>query len=160
VKSYLKEPRLENPNLLLLARNQLRPCLLQVPGICTHRPGAYVQCCACHGNSSIYGKGSRIKAHDFFSVWGCARGHTWLDESYTASGAERQQAFRYALVRQIAEWSKLLEDPLTGPKDRASCLWALEHLAQRGYSMCNTAGVFVPNLVLPWSHDARIQKTA
>jgi hypothetical protein len=157
VKSYLKEPRLENPHLLLMARSELRPCLLQVPGVCTHAPGAEVWCCACHGNAAEYNKGLGMKAHDFFSVWGCARAHNWLDSSYVASGEERQQAFREALPRQIVQWAKMLEPFACGAKDRKACEWALQHLFERGYARVEH-GLYLP--FTPWTRDARIQKTA
>lgn len=131
-----KQPRLENPHLLLMARRELRPCLLGIPGVCPteHHRSIAVQCCACHGNSSIFNKGGHIKAHDFFTVWGCARCHTWLDESYTASGDERQKAFLAALELQIDEWVILALEPMTTQKDCDAVTWALEHLSERGYA--------------------------
>jgi hypothetical protein len=131
IRSFPKQPRLENPHLLLMAREVRRPCLIRSPQCCAS--GYAVQCCACHGNSSRYGKGRGIKAHDFFSVWGCARCHTWLDESYTASGQERQQAFEAALDRQITEWVIIALDPSTSKKDYEAVSWAINNLTERGY---------------------------
>lgn len=128
-----KEPRLENPHLLLMARNVRRPCLLRVPGVCMAAgPDLPMWCCACHGNSSIYGKGGHIKAHDFFTVWGCATCHTWLDTTAKASGEDRQQAFAEALPRQIDQWAIIEAGPWSR-KDRDAARWALEQLSARGF---------------------------
>lgn len=142
-----KEPRLENPHLLLMARNQPRPCLIIVPGLCVTL-GRETSCCACHGNSHVWNKGGHQKAHDFFSVWGCARCHSWLDSSYSASGEERDQAFRRALALQIIHWDVIATNLTGNPKDVAAARWALEHLIDRGYADLSVrAGQFAtPNL--------------
>lgn len=133
--AYNKEPRIEIPRLLELARNQPRPCMLNVPGQC-RLPGRRSQggCVACHGNLAEFNKGRGVKAHDFFSVWGCPWCHTWLDESYVASGAEREETFRIALTHQIDQWGLLAADPLVRPKDRDPIRQALQELAARGYA--------------------------
>lgn len=142
--AYPKEPRIEIPRLLELARNQPRPCLLNIPGQC-RIPGrrAEGQCVACHGNAPEFNKGRGIKAHDFFSVWGCAWCHTWLDESYSASGDERLQAFRWALAYQVSHWSQLLIQPTIRPKDSEPILEALAHLTVRGYAL-RQGRTFIP----------------
>ncbi len=129
-----KEPRLENPYLLEMAREVPRPCLLSVPGVCIAGSITVpVACCACHGNSSIYGKGGHKKAHDFFSVWGCHACHTWLDTTAKASGDDRQAAFAIALDRQINEWLIISLEPATTQRDYDAVTWALHHLIERGY---------------------------
>jgi hypothetical protein len=132
---YAKDPRIEIPHLLLLARNQPRPCMLNVSGQC-RLPGrrAEGQCVACHGNSAAFGKARGIKAHDFFSVWGCAWCHAWLDSSYVASGEEREQAFKIALNHQIIQWSAIAEEPTRKTADLQATRLALAYLAERGYA--------------------------
>lgn len=130
-----KEPRIEIPQLLLLARNQPRPCMLCVPRQC-RLPGRHSegQCFACHGNAPEFNKGGHIKAHDFFSVWGCSWCHDWLDSSYVASGHERYLAFREALDCQITEWAKIVGEITRRKADRDACTLALTHLTERGYA--------------------------
>ena len=140
---FPKNPRLENPHLLLMARREPRPCLLAVPGVC--RAGfSLVSCCACHGNGSRFNKGGRMKAHDFFSVWGCDRCHTWLDESYSATGEERQGAFLSALVRQIEHWAMIACGASTNHKDRDAARWALDHLSALGYAKSDPDRYAIP----------------
>jgi hypothetical protein len=128
-----KNPRLEKPHLLLMARAVPRPCLLRVPGVCAS--GLHdTSCCACHGNGHEWNKGARIKAHDFFSVWGCARCHNWLDSSHVADYCQRDDAFRVALSRQIVEWAKIAASSTAKPADRNAATWAIEHLITRGYA--------------------------
>lgn len=142
-----KEPRLENPHLLLMARNQPRPCLLRVPGLCL-ADGRVTSCCACHGNAGEWNKAGAMKAHDFFSVWGCARCHSWLDASYSASGEERDQAFRRALALQIVHWDVIASYPTGKRKDVEAAHWALQHLVERGYAIHSphTGRFAIPNL--------------
>lgn len=154
--SFLKDPRLENPHLLRMARCETRPCLLRVPDVC--RAGASsVPCCACHGNSHEFGKGRGYKAHDFFSVWGCARCHRWLDESYSATGEERYMAFRTALVRQITAWAEIARAPTANPRDVDATRWALDHLVARGYAVRDVHLYASP---IPAHLDALQQKAA
>lgn len=135
-----KQPRLEYPHLLEMARTSPRPCLLRVPGTCVS--GIHdTACCACHGNGHEWNKGMRMKAHDFFSVWGCARCHHWLDTSYIASLEQRDDAFRVALSRQIVEWAKIVASPTAKPADRNAAMWAIDHLITRGYAKTD-AGLF------------------
>ena len=37
------------------------------------------QCCWCHSNSYIHGKGRSQKAHDLFGFYGCQLCHDWFD---------------------------------------------------------------------------------
>lgn len=131
--SYAKNPRVEIPRLLELARIAPRPCLLRVPKVCTSY-GSDTSCCACHGNGFAYNKGGAMKAHDFFSVWGCARCHAWLDSSYSAEYDDKQEAFRVALYRQVVEWAKIVQNMNAKPADRNACTQALDELVTRGYA--------------------------
>jgi hypothetical protein len=125
-----KEPRLENQHLLLMARRSGQSCLLQVEGVCW---GAKDDTCACHGNSAIFGKGMGMKAHDFYTVRGCARCHTWLDTSYIATYEERMSAFMDGMSRQISEWRRAVLDPRTSDADRRAIQWALDNLKREGF---------------------------
>lgn len=129
-----KEPRIEIPHLMLMARRPGQICLLRVPGVCPYPGMQRDDCCGCHGNGFEYGKGLGIKAHDFFTVRGCARCHLWLDSSYRASYEERQDAFRAGFQRQITEWRYLLTCADTPAKDREAVALALEHLRAKGYA--------------------------
>lgn len=140
-RGYVREPRIEIPRLLELARNQPRPCMLNVDGQC-RLPGrrSEGQCYACHGNGSWFNKAGAMKAHDHFSVWGCAWCHDWLDESYSATGEERLECFKRALFYQIQHWSRLLAEPTIRPKDMEPIQQALGHLIDAGYAMRQTLG--------------------
>jgi hypothetical protein len=130
-----KDPRIEIPHLMLMARRPQQVCLLRIPGVC---PGAMLRddCCHAHLNGAAFNKGLGLKAHDFFGVRACARCHTWLDSSYSATQEQRQAAGLAGLQRQIAEWRFLLtkvgiaREPV---KDREAVALALEHLKARGY---------------------------
>lgn len=143
MRSFPKNPRLENPHLLLMARREERPCLLSVPGLCT-AGYSLVACCACHGNGHEFNKGRNLKAHDFFSVWGCARCHNWLDSSYIASGQERHERFLFALARQIEQWAMIANGATRKPKDREAAEWALTHLIERGYAAFHPEKFAIP----------------
>jgi hypothetical protein len=147
MRSYPKNPRQENPHLLLMARNEQRPCLIQAPGLCVSR-GAAVWCCACHGNSSLFNKGGQFKAHDFFTVWGCARCHGWMDASYTASGYERQQAFLRALAHQVRCYAEMIEFGAESKKNRAAARWALDGLIAEGYAVADPDHIAAPSRLL------------
>lgn len=129
-----KEPRIEIPHLMLMARRPQQICLLRVPGVCPYPGMLRDDCCACHGNSSIYGKGLGRKADDYFIVRGCAHCHTWLDTSFSSTNEDRQQAFLFGLDRQVIEWRYLLTCADTPAKDREAVALALEHLRVKGYA--------------------------
>jgi len=112
-----------NPHLLAMARGQR--CLLRVPGVCNGDPETTV---ACHSNLSIHEKGGHRKADDCYSVWGCARCHTWLDSSYSATGAARSQRFMAAHLRQVMEWRRIASSPDIPEADRRAAAWALDQL--------------------------------
>ncbi|MCZ2496419.1 DUF1364 family protein [Xylophilus sp. Kf1] len=112
-----------NPHLLAMARG--RACLLQVPGICN---GDRETTVACHSNLTEHEKGGHRKADDCYSVWGCARCHTWLDSSYAATGAEREAAFMAAHLRQVNVWRLLVALQTIPEADRRAAQWALDNL--------------------------------
>lgn len=105
--AFPKTNHYRDPALLALARG--RECVLRVPGICNR--GETV---ACHSNAGVHGKGKAIKAHDWASVWGCARCHNWLDASFSASGDRRREVFEAAHIKQLEAW-KQIEDDTTEP---------------------------------------------
>lgn len=111
-----------NSRLRDMARGM--PCLLQVPGVCSH-DSATVVCC--HSNLSIHGKAGARKADDHYSVWGCAACHRWLDQG-PAPRAQKTAAFMAAHLRQVLEWRAIAFDPGSAPRDRAAALWALDLL--------------------------------
>lgn len=100
------------------------PCLLQVPGVCSHDRATVV---CCHSNLSIHGKAGARKADDHYSVWGCAACHRWLDQG-PAPKAQKYSAFMAAHLRQVLEWRAIAFDPASAPSDRSAALWALERL--------------------------------
>lgn len=110
-----------NARLLALAKG--RHCMLRVPNVCRDEVDTVV---ACHGNSSAYGKAIGRKADDHYSVWGCARCHTWLDSSYCTSGKERQKYFQQALSRQLIAWGAIARNDGEKARDQAAALWALD----------------------------------
>ena len=125
-----KEPRIEIPRLMLMARRPGQMCLLQIPRVCE---GARDDTCHCHLNGAAYNKGLGMKAHDPFGVRGCARCHTFLDSSYSATYEERQAAGLVGLARQIDEW-KQQEHTLPDLKDREAVQTALRFLRLKGFA--------------------------
>jgi hypothetical protein len=122
---FLKNPRQENPALLKLARR--RPCLVRVS--CEGQPSDTTV--AAHSNSQKHGKGMARKADDQYTVWACARRHSWLDGSYSATGEERQAAFNAAHKRQMRQWSLIAYGgDLQLFHDRKAAAWALDRIAE------------------------------
>lgn len=122
---YPKTPRKENPALLKMAHG--KPCLLRVR--CDGSPSETTV--AAHSNSQKHGKGMGRKADDCYTVWACARCHTWLDSSYNATQEERQAAFEAAHKRQVKAWNDMVFD--IGGKDYMDgrvARWALDQLRQ------------------------------
>lgn len=117
------EPQ-RNPHLLAMARG--RPCLLRTR-MCNYDTSTTV---AAHSNLLVHGKGRGRKADDCYSVWACARCHNWLDSSYDASFAEKEAAFKLALLAQVDEWRSIASSPTASPKDKAAATWALERLSR------------------------------
>lgn len=97
------------------------PCLLRVPGVCTHDRATVV---CCHSNLSIHGKAGARKADDHYSVWGCAACHRWLDQG-PAPRAQKAAAFMAAHLAQVLEWRAIAYDSSSAPRDRSAALWAL-----------------------------------
>lgn len=117
------EPQ-RNAHLLSMARG--RPCLL-LTRVCNADTSTTV---AAHSNLLAHGKGRGRKADDCYSVWACARCHAWLDASYDAEFAEKEEAFMRALVAQVDEWKAIADSAAASPKDRAASMWALQRLQQ------------------------------
>ena len=108
-----------NSHLRDMARGM--PCLLRVPGICSH-DSATVVCC--HSNLSIHGKAGARKADDQYSVWGCATCHRWLDAGPSPK-AIKTAVFMAAHLAQVLEWRAIAFDSRSAPRDRAAAQWAL-----------------------------------
>lgn len=111
-----------NKQLRQMARD--KPCLLLVPGHCTHDRSTVV---CCHSNLSAHGKAGARKADDHYSAWGCSACHRWLDQG-TAPRAQKTSVFMAAHLRQVQEWRAIAFDPRSAPRDKAAALWALERL--------------------------------
>lgn len=126
-----KQPRIEIPHLMLMARRPQQICLLRVPGVC---PGAMLRddCCHAHMNGAEFNKGLGMKAHDFFGVRACSRCHAWLDSSYRATREARIAMARAGLDRQVIEWRARLMQPCPHA-DWAAMHKALAELRKRGY---------------------------
>lgn len=99
-----------------------RPCLLMMAMYC--QPGSTV---AAHSNFVGSGKGLGMKAHDFNTVWACARCHDALDSGHR-SYDEKYTAFHKAHIRQLDAWKKIAEDPQEKEKYRKAAQWAIDHL--------------------------------
>ncbi|RYF62096.1 MAG: DUF1364 family protein [Comamonadaceae bacterium] len=111
-----------NKHLRQMAQD--KPCLLLVPGHCTHDRSTVV---CCHSNLSAHGKAGARKADDHYSAWGCSACHRWLDQG-TAPRAQKTSVFMGAHLRQVLEWRAIAFDPSSAPRDKAAALWALERL--------------------------------
>jgi hypothetical protein len=112
-----------DPVLLEMARG--RPCLLMVPGMCSHRVDTVA---AAHSNLSIHGKGGARKADDCYTAWGCAACHIlWLDQG-RAPAAAKEAVFMEAHARQVLAWRLIAQDPQEPERFRAAARRALERL--------------------------------
>lgn len=111
--------------VLDLARG--RECLLCVPGVCQDRCGETTV--ACHSNMSRHGKAGARKADDFWSVWGCAACHEWLDRG-PAPEKSKMAIFYCAHVRQKLHWRKLASDPSESAAVRRAAGKAMAGLAE------------------------------
>jgi hypothetical protein len=124
MRSFLKQPRGANRQLLDLARGQ--DCLLQSP-MCNHDPATVV---ACHPRGvSDYGTGGHYKAGDEYSVWGCHACNFFTDQAKDASAEEKAELFAEARPRQIARWREIAASDRKEPRRRAA-LWALQQLGE------------------------------
>lgn len=111
-----------DPTLLEMARG--RPCLLMIPGLCSHRVDTVV---AAHSNLSVHGKGGARKADDCYSCWACAACHVWLDTS-KALAAIKEVAFMNGHARQVLAWRLIAMDASEPERFRAAARRALEKL--------------------------------
>lgn len=114
-------------NRALLDLAQGAPCLLRIPRVCRDDRESTV---AAHSNLHQHGKGGARKADDEYSAWACARCHTWLDSSYSATFEEKRAAFAIGHARQRIAWQAIAEDVLRGEVDRRAAQWALGKLQQ------------------------------
>ncbi|WP_241120335.1 nuclease domain-containing protein [Achromobacter xylosoxidans] len=96
------------PKYLAACRGE--SCYLQIPGVCR---GACERdtVVPCHANWSDYGKGMGIKAPDIYTVPGCARCHTCLDQGMTLTKAEKKATWEWAYTRWSAARASKLEIP-------------------------------------------------
>jgi hypothetical protein len=85
-----------NGKLLRLCHH--RPCMLQIPKVCTGGDRPDRPSVPCHSNMLRHGRGHAHKSHDVFTVPGCPDCHHWLDYG-KASRDEKQDAFMAALER-------------------------------------------------------------
>ena len=118
---FPKNPRQENRALLDLARG--KPCLLRIVP-CAH-PDTTV---AAHSNWMAHGKGKGMKAHDFYTVWACARCHDALDSSQRLTADEKRSAFEHGHIRQVQLWQDMIDLKLGNPKEIKAAKWALDEL--------------------------------
>ena len=114
-----KNPRLENSDLLKLARR--KPCLLQSP-ICQGGTSTTV---ACHGAGVANGKGMGYKVSDFLTCWGCHSCNHYTDAYKDATGAEKTAVFMAGHSRQVLAWRRIICDMSYTPKERKAAHWAL-----------------------------------
>jgi hypothetical protein len=111
-----------DPALLEMARG--RPCLLLIPGICSHRVDTVV---AAHSNLSVHGKGGARKADDCFTVAACHACHSWLDQG-PAPAAQKAEAFRLGHALQVMAWQNIAAASDEPQRFRAAARRALERL--------------------------------
>jgi hypothetical protein len=119
--AYPKDNDNRNQAVLDLARS--KECLLNVPNVCNNDTLTTV---AAHSNQLRHGKGRGRKAGDQWTVWACARCHSWLDGSYSADRQDKQEAFAAGHAKQIDEWIKIAAGQ-TGSTARAA-RWALDRV--------------------------------
>lgn len=117
-----KEPAHRNRTLLDMAQD--RPCLLRIPGECV---GGGETTVACHSNKSAHGKGMARKAHDEYTVWGCAQCHRWLDQGSWPAHA-KDYVFMRAHADQVLEWRRISTDTREPARFRIAARWALDTL--------------------------------
>jgi Protein of unknown function (DUF1364) len=116
---FPKNPRQVNKHLTDMAEG--KPCLLRIVPCADTRTTV-----ACHSNWMEHGKARGMKAHDFWTVWGCSRCHDALDSSMRLTADEKKVAFEKAHLRQRLAWHDIVE---TGnSKDASAAGWALDGL--------------------------------
>ena len=123
--NYPKDVAQRNPHLLAMARGE--GCVLRVPGVCDNNRETTV---SAHSNWMEHGKCKARKAHDQYTVYACARCHTWLDQSFSAGPREKREAFDAAHKWMVSIWRDIAYGVQpASPKDRAAAEWALERIA-------------------------------
>ena len=110
------------PALLEMARG--RPCLLMVPGVCSHRIDTVV---AAHSNLSRHGKAGVRKADDCFTVAACHSCHAWLDQG-PAPAAQKEAAFLSGHALQVIAWQNIAAASDEPERFRRAARLALERL--------------------------------
>jgi hypothetical protein len=85
-----------NGKLLRLCHH--RPCMLQIPQVCTGGTNPDAPSVPAHSNMLRHGRGHGHKSHDCFVVPACPACHYWLDYG-PAPRDEKQQAFEQGLER-------------------------------------------------------------
>jgi hypothetical protein len=108
--------------LLDMARG--RPCLLMVPGCCSHRLDTVV---AAHSNWPDHGKAGARKADDCYSVAACHACHSWLDQG-PAPAAQKRAQFMAAHKLQMWAWQNIAAASDEPQRFRRAARRALEHL--------------------------------
>lgn len=108
--------------LLDLARG--RPCLLMVPGCCSHRVDTVV---AAHSNWSDHGKAGARKADDCYTVAACHACHAWMDQG-PAPAAQKRQHFMAAHALQVWAWQNIAAASDEPERFRSAARRALEYL--------------------------------
>lgn len=108
--------------LLDLARG--RPCLLMVPGCCSHRVDTVV---AAHSNWPDHGKAGARKADDCYTVAACHACHTWLDQG-PAPAAQKRAQFMAGHALQVWAWKNIAAASDEPERFRRAARRALEHL--------------------------------
>lgn len=111
-----------NSRLLEMARGM--PCLMRSP-VCDNDTDTVV---SAHSNQYKHGKAMGRKANDQYTVFACARCHTWFDQGNTATRAEKIEAFSAGHARQVELWETIAADPREKPADRRAAQWALDEL--------------------------------
>lgn len=121
-----KQPSEKCQHLLDMAKGA--PCLFWfVPGC--RRDFDPVESCTtvkAHDNRLTANKGKGYKAHDWRSLDACEPCHTAYDQGKKHTREEKDAAFDEAYERQLAKWRRIAADPLSNPRDRAACAWAIE----------------------------------
>lgn len=108
--------------LLDMARG--RPCLLMVPGCCSHRVDTVV---AAHSNWPDHGKAGARKADDCYTVAACHSCHAWLDQG-PAPAAQKRAQFMAGHALQVWAWRNIAAATDEPERFRRAARRALEHL--------------------------------
>lgn len=94
----------EDKHLMDLCRGQC--CYLRLPGIVCTPVDTVV---GCHSNQLIHGKGGKLKAHNRYTVPGCAACHRELDQGMRFTKAEKFSFWDAAYERWEPDRKILLE---------------------------------------------------